>query len=85
MDMQDLDVEIGFPVSEEPPGRGEIQGGELYARGPNIYIDPAFQALSVWMMQNGYKAGGAAIEVDLDVPSAAPAEELRTQIVFPLK
>ena len=31
MDMQDLDVEMGFPASHELPGRDDIQPGEIPA------------------------------------------------------
>ena len=31
MDMEDLDVEMGFPVEKELPGRGDIEYGEIPA------------------------------------------------------
>jgi len=93
MDMQDLDVEIGFPVARELPGRGDIQAGEipggkvatcLYT-GPYSDIEPAYNALFQWMEENGYEATGVAYEMYLDDPQETPPEELQTQIVFPLK
>ena len=93
MDMQALDVEIGFPVSRKLSGKGDIQAGEipggkvatcLYT-GPYSDIEPAYNALSQWMKENGYEATGIAYEMYLNDPGQTPPQELQTQIVFPLK
>jgi effector-binding domain-containing protein len=93
MDMQDLDVEIGFPVARELPSQGDIQASEipggkvatcLYT-GPYSDIEPAYNALSRWVEENGYGTTGVAYEVYLSDPQETPPEELQTQIVFPLK
>jgi effector-binding domain-containing protein len=93
MDMQALDVEIGFPVSRQLSGKGDIQaceipGGKvatcLYT-GPYSDIEPAYNALSQWMKENGYEATGVAYEMYLNDPGQTPPQELQTQIVFPLK
>ena len=92
MDMQDLDVEIGFPVSEALPGQGDIQAGEfpsgkmatcLYI-GPYADMGPAYDALNAWMQANGYVPTGVAYEMYLNDPRQIPSEEPRTLIVFPL-
>jgi effector-binding domain-containing protein len=92
-DMQNLDVEIGFPVSRALPGRGEIHASEipggkvatcLYT-GPYSGMEPAYNALFQWMEANGYQATGVAYEVYLSDPDETPPEELQTQIVFPVK
>jgi effector-binding domain-containing protein len=92
-DMQDLDLEIGFPVSGKLPDRGDIQAGEipggevatcLYT-GPYSGIGSAYEALSHWMEENGYQPTGVAYEVYLNDPDETPPEELQTQIAFPLK
>jgi effector-binding domain-containing protein len=92
-DMQDLDLEIGFPVSGELPDRGDIQTGEipggklatcLYT-GPYSGIAQAYTALSEWMEANGYQPTGVAYEVYLNDPDETPPEELQTQIAFPLR
>ena len=93
MDMDDLDVEIGFPVSREFPGRdditaGEIPGGKFAAcfyTGPYSEIKLAYTALAEWMKDNGYEPTGVAYEMYLDDPGQTPPQELRTQIMFPLK
>ena len=93
MDMQNLDVAIGFPVSRKLAGRDDIQAGEipggkaatcLYV-GPYAEIEPAYTALSEWMKDNGYKATGVAYEMYLNDPEETPPQELQTQIVFPLE
>ena len=93
MDMQALDVEIGFPVSRGLSGKGDIQAGEipggkvvtcLYT-GPYSDIGPAYNALSQWMKENGHEATGVAYEMYLNDPGQTPPQELQTQIMFPLK
>ena len=93
MDMENLDVEIGFPVSRELPGRGDIQPGEipggkaatLLYTGPFSEMEPAYDALSQWMAENGHEPTGVAYEVYLSDPDEVPPEELQTLIMFPLR
>jgi effector-binding domain-containing protein len=92
-DMQDLDIEIGFSVARQLPGRGDIQAGEIPGGkvatclhiGPYSEIGPAYTALSQWMEEQGYEPTGVAYESYLNDPEQTPPEELRTQIAFPLK
>jgi len=92
-DMQNLDVEIGFPVSRKLPGKGDIQVGEIPGGkvatclhvGPYSEIEPAYTALSEWTIENGHEVTGVAYEVYLNDPEETPPEELQTQIVFPLR
>ena len=92
-DSKDFDVEIGFPVSgtfseKDDIKSSEIPGGKL-ARclytGPYNKIEPAYNALTAWVKENGYEATGVAYEFYLNDPGETPQEELMTQIVFPLK
>ena len=93
MDMADLDVEIGFPVSRELPGSGEIQAGQipggklatcLYT-GPYSEMEPAYNALMQWMAEHGHEPTGVAYKMYVSDPGEVPPEELQTLIVFPLK
>lgn len=93
IDMQDLDVEIGFPVSRGLPGKDDIKASEipggkaatcLYT-GPYSEIEPAYNALSQWIEDNGYEATGVTYEMYLDDPAQTPPQELKTRILFPLK
>lgn len=93
MDMQNLDLEIGFPVASVLTGRGEIQSGQIPGgkvataiyTGPYNAIEPAYNALTAFMQKNGHKATGVAYEFYLNDPGETPAEELQTKILFLLK
>ena len=92
MDMQDLDIEIGFPVSRPLPDRGEIKSGALPAGkiavtmhiGPYDAIGPAYEALTQFVQANGCTPSGVAYEFYFSEPDVPP-EQIQTQIVFPLK
>ena len=92
MDMDDLDVEIGFPVPVSLPGKGDIQASEvpegkaatcLYT-GPYSDIGQGYEALTAWINEHGYQPTGVAYEFYLNDPNITPPPELMTQIVFPL-
>ncbi len=93
MDMQDLDVEIGFPVARALPGSGEIQAGQITAAkvaiclytGPYSDIEPAYNEIMQWVGDNGHEATGVVYEFYLNDPAQTPPEELQTQILFLLK
>lgn len=92
-DMQDLDMEIGFPISKERPGRDDIEASQIPGGavatclhiGPYSQMGQAYSALSRWMQDNGHEATGVAYEVYLNDSSKTPSKELRTRIEFPLK
>lgn len=93
MDMQDLDIEIGFPVARELPGKGEIQANVIPAgkhvsclyTGPYEYIPQAYEALAQYIQEKGFTPTGLAYEYYLNEPAETPAQELQTRIVFPLQ
>jgi len=93
MDMSNLEVEIGFPVSKALPSKDAIQSGEIpagtYARclytGTYNEIEPAYNALTAWVKENGHETTGVAYEYYLNDPGEVDPLELLTQIVFPLK
>jgi effector-binding domain-containing protein len=93
MDMQDLDLVVGFPVSRILEAKGDMQPGQipggkqatcLYI-GPYNAIEPAYNGLMEYIGQSGHEATGVAYEFYLNDPSETPEGELQTQIVFPLK
>lgn len=92
MDMQDLDIEIGFPVAHKIADKGEIHasefpGGKLASVmhvGPYDQVGPAYDILTKWVKDHGYEATGVAYELYYSEPTVPP-EETRTEIVFPLK
>ena len=93
MDMQDLDLEIGFPFMERLSGEGDVRGGEIPGGkaaeclhvGPYDQVGAAYEALQKWMEANGHVPSGVAYEFYLNDPQTTPASELQTRVVFPLR
>jgi effector-binding domain-containing protein len=93
MDMNDLDVEMGFPVAKALPGKGEIKvsqlpGGKmgtcLYT-GPYTEMPVAYDALTKLLGEKGLEPTGIVYEVYYNSPAEVRPEELQTLILFPLK
>jgi effector-binding domain-containing protein len=92
-DMQNLDLEIGFPVAKKLPGQGEIQASEIPGGkaascihvGPYDKIAPAYEALGQWMQSKGHQGTGVCYEIYLNDPQQTPPDKLQTQILFPGK
>lgn len=92
LDMQDLDMEIGFPVQQSFPSIETAQNSEIpagrYATtlhvGPYNQMDAAYEALTNWIQQNGFQATGAAYEFYLNDPREVDPKDLQTRILFPL-
>ena len=93
LDMQDLDIEVGIPVSRPLPQKGDVLPGEIpagkYAAclhvGPYSEVEPAYNALMTWVKDHKYDVTGVAYELYLNDPGEVPPGELQTQILFPLK
>ena len=93
MDMQDMDIELGFPVLQPLPGKGEVHAARMEAGkvatclyvGPYADCGPAYEALAQFVKDQGYEATGVAIEYYLNDPSQPPYEEPQTRIVLTLK
>jgi effector-binding domain-containing protein len=91
MDMDNLDVELGFPVARPLPGKDEIKAGEIPGGrvatcmyvGPYSEMEPVYTALFKWMEDNGYQGTGVSYELYLNDPRETPPAQ--TQIIFPLK
>ena len=93
MDMQALNVEIGFPVEKGVEGRGEIVLSSIPAgkkaicmyKGAYSEMEPAYDALTKWIGDNGYKATGIVYEFYYNSPVDVPESELLTKIMFLLE
>lgn len=93
MDMDDLDVEIGFPVTEEVLGKEEIKASEIpegkYATmiytGPYGEMKSAYKKLSEWMDLHQIEPNYLAYEIYLNDPKMVKEEELETQILLGAK
>lgn len=92
LDMQDLDLEIGFTVTQALPGREQIQASEIPAgeyaaclyTGPYEAMEPAYNALQEHIARSGRQASGVAYEFYLNGPDQVPPEQYQTRILFPL-
>ncbi len=93
MDMEHLDVEIGFPVSRPLPGKGDVQASEIPGgqqgvctfTGPYAEMTAAYDTLAGWLQERNHEPTGVVYEFYLNDPGVTPPHELQTQIVFPLK
>lgn len=93
MDMEDLDVEMGFIVPKPIGGKDEIQAGVIPAgkqacylyKGPYTEMAPAYEALTAWIAENGLTPTGVSYEYYYNSPMEVPESELLTKIIFPLK
>ena len=92
MDMQDLDVELGFPVDQVYPGRGDIQSIRMVAgkavaclhHGSYSEMTQTYDAMNRWIGERGLVPTGAAYEYYLTGPEVPESDHL-TRIVLPLK
>ncbi len=93
MDMEDLDVEMGFPVSKPMDGKGGISMSVIPAgrhahcmyKGPYEKMAPTYEALTAWLNENGHTPTGVCYEFYYNSPLEVPESELLTKIAFPLK
>lgn len=91
MDMQNLDVEVGFPVSKAAPTKGEIHSIEIpggsYAvchyRGPYDQMASSYTHLAEFAKAKGFVPGHIAYEWYLSEPDVPP-QDIRTDIAFPV-
>lgn len=92
MDMQNLDVELGFPVDQVYPGFGDIQPirmatGKAVAclhHGPYSELTQTYDAMNRWIGERGLVPTGVAYEYYLTGPEVPESDHL-TRIVLPLK
>ena len=93
MDMQNLDIEIGFPVSKKLPGKDDIQASETMAgkavvcmyKGSYSVMEPVYNEIMGWMGKKGYQMKGVSYEYYYNSPGEVPENELLTRIVIPVK
>jgi effector-binding domain-containing protein len=93
MDMENLDVEMGFPLSAPLAGRGEIKAGSIPAgpqascmyRGPYSGMAQAYAELTAKVNESGYAPTGVCYEFYYNEPGKVPDSELLTKVVFLLK
>ncbi|MDR0373911.1 MAG: GyrI-like domain-containing protein [Nitrososphaerota archaeon] len=92
MDMQSLDVEIGFPVFMGLPEKGEIKAGTIAAgkvvfcmyRGAYSECESTYKEMEKWITDNGFTPTGMAYEHYYNSPRDFPETEMLTMIVMPI-
>ncbi|MGB3907484.1 MAG: GyrI-like domain-containing protein [Methanomethylovorans sp.] len=93
IDMEDLDIEIGFPVAGPLEGTGEIQSSEIPAgtyvsmvyKGAYSGMEKPYAYMAEWIKKSGYKSKGVTYEYYYNSPQEVPESELITRIVQPVE
>ena len=93
VDMEDLDVEAGFPVAKELPGKDNIRSTTINVEkavstlhtGPYSEIESAYLALMEWINAKNYEPSGITYEFYLNDPGTTPPDKLQTEIFMPVK
>lgn len=91
MDMEHLNLEIGFPVAKSLPDREDMISAMIPAgkyvfciyRGPYQDMPPVYQEINDWIDTHQMHPTGIVYECYLNGPTVPP-EELLTKIVFQL-
>ena len=92
-DPTNFDVEAGFPVATPVEGNGAVQASEIPAcracttilRGPYEQLPEAWEAISRHTQQRGLESETWGYEIYLNDPMSVPADEIKTELVLPLK
>ncbi len=93
MDIQDLDVELGFPVSSRISEKGRIKNsfipqGKVISFthvGPYNELESAYNEAFEWIKQNNVETNGVVCELYHNDPAVLPPAELITEICMYLK
>lgn len=93
MDMENLIVEIGFPVTKEIEGKDDIvlryipagKKATGFHKGPYGEIGPVYEKLAIFMSNKGYEPTGVAYEYYYNSPNEVAESELLTKVEFLLK
>lgn len=91
IDIEKLDVEIGFQIAEPITGKGAVKYSVLPARtiataigqGPYEQQDPTMEELMKWISDNGYQPTGGIYYHYLN-DDQRPEEELLTEMYLPI-
>ncbi len=92
MDMQDLDVEIGFPIASPIAGKDDIKSSSIAAgkflfamyQGPYEQMKDAYDEMGKFIEEKKLKPSGIAYEIYYNGPDVPP-DKLLTKIEFALK
>ncbi len=93
LDMQNLEVELGFPVAKQLPGKSEILAGQIppgrmiscVYKGAYAGMEKLYTEMFQWIAENGYEFVGVVYEYYLNSPMEVPESELLTRVDLPIK
>ena len=92
-DFTQFDVELGIPIAEEVPVKGEFfmsktcdgKAATVMYKGAYKDIEPAYTALMEYMAANSLESTGVYYDYYISNPADTPESELLTEVVFPIK
>lgn len=92
-DMENLEVEIGFPVAKELAGKDEIIASQIPAgkkvisiyHGAYQEMGPTYEAMMKWISERELQPTGVVYEFYYNSPMEVPENELMTKIMFLIK
>jgi len=93
-DMQDLDVEIGFPVASILPEEGEIKTGEISAsektvqgihKGSYSTLNQTYEHIYQYIAEHKLEQTGPHYDFYINNPDDTQEDELLTKIVIAVK
>ncbi len=93
MDMNDLDVEVGFPLAKAAAGEGRVAASVLHGgsfatakhTGPYATLEETYNALTAFVKEKGAQMETFMFEEYLNSPEDTPPDKLETVIYFPIK
>lgn len=93
MDMQHLEVEMGFITDKEYPGYGDINTESIPAgryvtfihKGSYKEMGHGYAAAQNWIKEHQLNASGIVYEYYFNSPQAVPESELMTKVEFLLQ
>lgn len=90
MNMDDLDMEIGFVAGDKVSGNDSIQGSVIPAgkyvssmyTGPYAEMAPLYEAMMAFMKERSLPESGICIEFYYNSPMEVPESELKTKAML---
>lgn len=92
MDLEHLDVEVGFPVANSINGKGDMKAYTIPAQkvvsaidlGSYEKQDPTLEEIFAWIQKNGYEMQGEIYYQYLN-DTERPENEYLTKMVIPIR
>lgn len=93
LDMQNLDISIGFPVAKALPATQGIESSEIAPglfvetvyTGPYSQMEKTYNDIFAWMQENKLEQSGECYEYYYNSPEEVPESELKTRISIRVK